>query len=145
MNDGRPSRKPQMEFSKPRMAVLRVFYYLVSTGLLYLAKARYGFPDRVFLAGALVLLAIIIASYPLQLRLIQSVAYREKQVGPHTMIGLRGWAMEDLSPLGKVKVRGEIWRASSRSGTIMRGEAVMVVALDGLTVIVDRPGMQGAR
>jgi len=132
-----------MEFSKPRMAVLRVFYYLVSIGVLYLAKAEYGFSDTVFLVGALVLLAVIGASYPLQLRLVRSVAYRKKQLGPQTMIGLEGHAMEDLSPRGKVKVRGEIWGASSRSGTIMKGEPIMVVALDGLTLVVDRARVQG--
>lgn len=145
MNDGRPDRELQMEFSKPRMAVLRVFYFLVSIGLLYMAKAEIGFSGAAFLVGAAILLAIIIASYPLQLRLIHSVAYHQRQLGPQTMIGLKGSAMEDLSPLGKVKVRGEIWKASCRSGTIRKGEPVTVVALDGLTLVVDTPRPQGTQ
>lgn len=131
-----------MEFSKPRMVALRVLYFLVSMGVLYMAKLEFGLSNLTFLVAAAVLLGAIIASYPLQLRLIRSVAYQEKQLGPQTMIGLEGRALEDLSPVGRIKVRGEIWRAASRSGMISKGETVVVVEVDGLTLTVERPNQR---
>jgi membrane protein implicated in regulation of membrane protease activity len=61
--------------------------------------------------------------------------------GPHGdgLIGERGVARGDLSPLGYVEVRGELWRAQSKDdrATIRAGQPVKVFARDGLTLTVE--------
>ncbi len=126
-----------MEFSKGRMAALRVFYYLIVLAILVVAKAEAGFSDQLFLILALAALAVVAASYPLQLKLIGTVAYRRKELGPESMIGLEGSAIEEISESGSVRVRGEIWRARSDSGKIAKGEDIVVVSVeDNLQLIV---------
>lgn len=126
-----------MEFSKGRMAALRVFYYLIVLAVLVVAKAEFGFSDRAFLILALAALAVVAASYPLQLKLVGTVAYRRKELGPESMIGLDGSAIEEVSDSGSVRVRGEIWRARSESGRIAKGEDIVVVSVeDNLRLLV---------
>ena len=61
--------------------------------------------------------------------------------GPHGdgLIGERGVARGDLTPLGYVEVRGELWRAQSKDDrpTIRAGQPVKVFARDGLTLTVE--------
>jgi len=139
---GRKVEEPevQMEFSKGRMAALRVLYFIIILLLLILAKARWGFSDTVFLAAVLAGLFAVAISYPLQLKVIYSVAYKRRELGDEAMVGLRGKALERLSPEGRVKVRGEIWKAISVSGEIAKGEEVTVQQVEGLTLRVRRAG-----
>ena len=69
-------------------------------------------------------------------------AYRRKpETGKEELIGEIGRVVEDLSPEGLVKVRGELWRAISKDGsTIKVGERVKVLDVKGLTLIVERVG-----
>jgi membrane-bound serine protease (ClpP class) len=63
-------------------------------------------------------------------------AYHERvMTGADGMIGLKGYAETDISPVGKVFVRGELWRAHSQS-VIAAGENVRVVGVEGLTLEV---------
>jgi membrane-bound ClpP family serine protease len=129
--------EPEMYFSKARMAVLRVVYFLVGIAVLFLAKVEFEISDSLFMLLALMLLAVIIISYPLQLKLVYSVAYKKRELGPDAMIGLEGYAMENLTPSGKVKVRGEIWTATAESGAIAKGQEVVVLSPgDNLTLLV---------
>jgi membrane-bound serine protease (ClpP class) len=55
------------------------------------------------------------------------------------MIGLEGEAIETFSSDGMVRVRGELWRATTPRGIIERGRAVRVVALrPGLVLVVEK-------
>ncbi|MFQ5832171.1 MAG: NfeD family protein [Candidatus Thorarchaeota archaeon] len=47
-------------------------------------------------------------------------------------------ALSDINPTGKVKVGAEIWWAKTRGPPIREGERVAVIAVSGLTMIVDR-------
>lgn len=126
-----------MEFSKGRMAALRVFYYLIILAILIVAKAEFGFSDQILMVLALAALAVVAASYTLQLKLIGTVAYRRKELGPESMVGLEGTAIEDVSQSGSVKVRGEIWKARSNSGKIAKGQEIVVVSVeDNLQLVV---------
>ncbi len=130
----------QMDFSKPRMIALRFMYFIVGVGALLVAKVQLPLSNDAFLVLVLGLLAAIIISYPIQLRMVYSVAYRRKELGPQAMIGLEGSALEDLAPGGKVRVRGEIWKARAASGSIGKGETIAVVSVgEGLLLVVDRP------
>ena len=62
--------------------------------------------------------------------------YRGHDYSP---VGLTGQALELLEPAGKVKVRGERWRAELAEGAppIPAGAPVRVVAARGLVVLVE--------
>jgi membrane-bound serine protease (ClpP class) len=59
-------------------------------------------------------------------------------VGLPTMIGSRGRAASTLDPGGMVRIKGELWGATSPDGTIAKDEEVAVVGEDGLNLIVRR-------
>jgi membrane protein implicated in regulation of membrane protease activity len=56
----------------------------------------------------------------------------------HSMVGLRGTAVEQLAPAGYVRVRGELWRAETVGDRppIQAGEAIAVHGSRGLTLLV---------
>ena len=62
---------------------------------------------------------------------------RRVQMGPETLVGSTGRVVTPCAPLGQVRVQGELWRAHCAEGADA-GEAVRVVALDGLTLLVER-------
>jgi membrane protein implicated in regulation of membrane protease activity len=55
------------------------------------------------------------------------------------LVGQRGVARGDLSPLGYVAIRGELWRARLKDPgfTIQTGQPVKVSKRDGLTLTVE--------
>jgi membrane-bound serine protease (ClpP class) len=59
--------------------------------------------------------------------------------GAEGLIGARGEVIETCDPDGRVRMRGEIWRARCRS-RVEVGEQVTVTGLDGLTLEVNRSG-----
>ena len=66
-------------------------------------------------------------------------------IGREWMIGEAGAAVVDLSPEGVVQVNGATWRArTNRATPIAAGDAVRVVAIDGVTLEVE-PETGGAR
>ncbi len=58
------------------------------------------------------------------------------RTGIEGLIGARAEAIEPCEPRGRVRVHGEIWDAVCERGAGL-GEAVRVVAVDGLTVTVE--------
>ncbi|HIP74991.1 MAG TPA: nodulation protein NfeD, partial [Thermococcus paralvinellae] len=65
-------------------------------------------------------------------------AHRKKvRTGKEVIIGLVGEVVEPLVPEGMIKIRGELWRAVSKTGeSIEIGEKVRVVGMEGLKLIV---------
>ncbi len=58
--------------------------------------------------------------------------------GPRNIIGKEGQAHNTLSPAGTVMVDAELWSARSAGGVaIPEGDSVKVIAIDGLTAIVE--------
>jgi membrane protein implicated in regulation of membrane protease activity len=62
---------------------------------------------------------------------------RRVQMGPETLVGAIGRVVLPCTPLGQVRVEGELWRAHCAEGAGV-GEEVRVVRLDGLTLTVER-------
>jgi membrane-bound serine protease (ClpP class) len=62
---------------------------------------------------------------------------RRVQMGPETLVGGSGRVVTRCAPLGQVRIQGELWRAHCAGGADV-GEEVRVVALDGLTLEVER-------
>ncbi len=74
---------------------------------------------------------------------IGSRALRQKPfISLKDMAGSRGVVVSSLSPDGLVKIRGELWVARSAAGKIETGQEVVVVAQDGLKLVV-RAGNSG--
>lgn len=61
---------------------------------------------------------------------------QEPTVGLPTMIGGQGKVVSPLAPEGMVRIRNELWTATSVSGSLERGERVTVIGQDGLRLIV---------
>jgi membrane protein implicated in regulation of membrane protease activity len=57
--------------------------------------------------------------------------------GPEALIGRRAEVIEACEPLGRVRLRGEIWHARCDQGAVV-GEGVVVSGLAGLTLQVER-------
>jgi membrane protein implicated in regulation of membrane protease activity len=53
------------------------------------------------------------------------------------LVGARGEVIVRSAPLGRVRLRGEIWNARSEE-PVERGEEVRVEAVEGLTLVVAR-------
>ena len=62
---------------------------------------------------------------------------RRAQMGPETMIGATAQVVTPCRPLGQVRVQGELWRARCEAGADV-GEEVRILALEGLTLVVER-------
>jgi membrane-bound serine protease (ClpP class) len=89
--------------------------------------------------GVIVPTALALAAIIFLLGRLALSAQRQPAVtGVEGMVGLEGRAREALAPdaAGHVDVRGEIWRAVS-GAPISAGEPVRVVAVEGLTVMVE--------
>jgi len=61
---------------------------------------------------------------------------RQTVVGLPTMMGSKGKVASPLVPEGMVKIKGELWGATSAEGNVDKGEQVEVVGEDGLKLVV---------
>ena len=59
------------------------------------------------------------------------------KTGAEGLVGERGEVIVRCAPVGRVRLRGEIWNARSEE-PVEPGEAVRVEAVDGLTLVVAR-------
>ena len=62
---------------------------------------------------------------------------RRPAVGVETLVGARATVVTPCRPRGQVRVAGELWQATSAEGADP-GDAVRVVAVDGLELVVER-------
>jgi membrane-bound serine protease (ClpP class) len=58
------------------------------------------------------------------------------RVGPETLLGMRAEVVQPCSPVGLVRVRGELWSARA-SAPVDSGQTVTVSGRDGLTLRVE--------
>jgi membrane protein implicated in regulation of membrane protease activity len=62
---------------------------------------------------------------------------RRAVVGAEALIGQRALVSAECRPSGQVRVVGELWQARCDPGADV-GDEVIVTALDGLTLVVER-------
>ncbi len=65
---------------------------------------------------------------------------RQIVVGLPTMIRSKGKVASALTPEGLVRIKGELWGATSAEGNIAAGEQIEVVEEDGLKLVVRKIG-----
>ena len=85
----------------------------------------------------MILIGFIIYSYIMYLIGHPTVLY-ESVTSPESIVGNEGVVEADLMPEGYVRVRGELWKASSSEDYIRRGEEVIVTRLSGMKLTVKR-------
>ena len=91
------------------------------------------------LAGLIVLMVAWCAWSVITYRM-GSRALRRKPLLP-TVVGSKGKVVSPLTPGGIIRIKGELWQATSIGGNIDNGEEVTVVGQDGLKLICTRnPG-----
>jgi membrane-bound serine protease (ClpP class) len=61
---------------------------------------------------------------------------RAVRTGVENLVGSLGEVIEPLQPVGQVRVLGELWQARA-SAELDRGSSIRVVAVDGLTLVVE--------
>ena len=64
--------------------------------------------------------------------------HKRKVTGSEGMIGLVGEVIEPLTPVGVVRVEGELWKAKAVGEDISAGEDVEILRLEKLTLEVKR-------
>jgi membrane-bound serine protease (ClpP class) len=64
---------------------------------------------------------------------------RKPTTGKEGLVGEKGSAATDIAPEGQIFIHGELWNATSKE-RIPKGEAVVVVKVDGLKVEVEHAG-----
>jgi membrane-bound serine protease (ClpP class) len=66
-------------------------------------------------------------------------AQRRKVVtGVEGLVGEIGEVTETLSPVGTIRVQGELWQAECTGGTINKGEKVIIKKMSGLKLFVEK-------
>ncbi len=63
---------------------------------------------------------------------------QKKATGKEAMIGMECQVVESLTPLGVVKVCGELWKAKSIDGDVAIGEEVEILRIERLKIEVRR-------
>lgn len=62
--------------------------------------------------------------------------FNKRKMGYEALIGARGIAMEDLSPSGRVRVKGEFWNAHAEAGNIPAKTEIEVVSVNQFKLTV---------
>lgn len=91
---------------------------------------------RTFTLTALTLVGGFVAFFAVSMRYVVKTRRKPPTTGGPELIGMTGTTVSVLDPTGQVRIRGEIWNASSAEGTIETGTDVRVVGRKGLTLIV---------
>lgn len=115
------------------------FLFMPLTGTATVAAGSHVSPWLIVL-GALVLggYALVVVRAVLRARRLRPVT------GTAALLGRDGLVTSVLAPRGIVRVGGEDWSAVAEFAPIEAGEAVEVIAVEGLTLHVHRPHEWGA-
>lgn len=85
----------------------------------------------------LVAMMVALGAYDVFSYRMGSKALRRRPVpGLPAMVGSRGKVASPLSPEGMVRIKGELWKATSEGGALDTGDGITVVGQDGLRLVV---------
>lgn len=91
--------------------------------------------------GSLILILIValVVFFSLLALMIAYLQRKKRSVsGMEEMLGMEGEVRKDLDPEGEVFIHGELWRAQSKEGTLLRGQKVRVKEIKGLKLLVEK-------
>ena len=126
----------------------RLILAIISTLLVEVALVviwRWGLPQLGIELPLAVLIVLMAAwgAYAVYTYRMGSRALRKKPVaGLTAMVGSKGTVVNPLTPDGLVRIKGELWQATSADKSIEVGEEVTVVGQDGLRLIVSKSSTQ---
>ena len=95
---------------------------------------------RIPLAGLIVLMAAWGAFSVITYRMGSRALRRKPVVGLPDMLDSKGKVVNPLDPEGTIRIKGELWDATSAEGSINTGEEVIVVGQVGLKLVVRKSG-----
>ena len=123
-----------------RRALLRYWAFQLpgwglAAGLSFVAWEWFGVPA--WAAG--LALGLWVAKDAVMARFVAHAYEGHGHGGPHDLVGKRGVAEGELAPHGTVRLGPERWRAVCAPGVerVAAGAAVRVVAIEGLTAVVE--------
>ncbi|OFW61979.1 MAG: hypothetical protein A2133_07105 [Actinobacteria bacterium RBG_16_64_13] len=85
---------------------------------------------------------IVLAFFTLVIRKVALATREPHATGTESLVGTTGVVISSLRPLGQVRLHGETWKARTEAGDLLRDEPVEVLRIEGLTLVVRRPGEQ---
>lgn len=100
--------------------------------ILWFLKIPISLPVIIFLVLLFIVTVLIMH------RLVIPALHKKVTTGSEGMIGLIGDVIEPLAPDGIIRVSGEYWKARAVDESIVAGEQVEIVGLDGLVLKVKR-------
>jgi len=104
--------------------------------IVLLVLPRFGF--RMPLPGIIGLAAGVSVYAVISYRVASRALRKKPMAGFTTMVGSKGKVVSPLAPNGLIKIRDELWGATSAGGRIDAGEGVIVVGQEGLRLVVRR-------
>ena len=90
------------------------------------------FPFKTALVVYLIICAISMLLY---YKVFQAL-HRKVCTGKEAMLGKTAMVIRNIDPEGKIQYATEIWRATARGKTFLRGERVLIKAVYGLNLLV---------
>jgi membrane-bound serine protease (ClpP class) len=128
------------------MTTARLILAIVSTSLEEVAIVviwRWLLPEFGISLPVSVLIGVMAAwaAFAVTLFIITTrILKKQVVVGLPTMVGSKGKVASSLAPEGLVRIKGELWGATSDEGNVDKGEEIEVVGEDGLKLLVRRVG-----
>ena len=101
----------------------------------------WGLPElgiHIPLAGLITLMVAWGAISVIVYRIGSRALGRKAVAGLPSMLGTKGKVVSPLAPKGVVRIKGELWEATSSGTNVDVGEEVVVVGQEGLKLIVDK-------
>lgn len=113
---------------------------VVALGLVILVL--WYFEIKIPLSVAIVIALLLGAFAFITHKVIIPSFHKEKATGSEGMIGLDAMVVEPLTPVGVVRVEGELWKAKSVDDDIEAGEEVEILELNRLILKVKSKAQQ---
>jgi len=86
-----------------------------------------------------IVIALLLGTFVFITHKVIIPSFHKKQVtGSEGMIGMEGEVIQSLTPVGVVRVEGELWKAKSLGEDVVVGEEVEILGLNRLTLEVKR-------
>lgn len=123
------------------------FGQFAEIGLIGQAIGGYFLFDEMQVSPILIAVTIALAiayNRGVLLPIMQSQRERNEFDAAQEVLGIRGRVVKDLDPVGTVYVNKELWRARSEHEDLTKDTPVIVVAQDGLELIVEKSKREDA-